>query len=176
MRGGIGEAIAKVSFINRPGVYIGRFFHDISYFILIVILLLELVFGIIVETFRELRIEANHHEQDKKEVCFVCGIEIAELQHQKKSFVEHLDKTHNLWNYVNYMIRLKFSDPQDLNAVNSYVLDLMDKKNITWFPIYEKGRMSKEEQDHNAELEIEREMKEEYIENEIDPRLTLMIR
>jgi len=33
------------------------------------------------------------------------------------------------------MIGLKFVDPQETNAINSYVIDMMASKSISWFPV-----------------------------------------
>ncbi len=115
-------------------MYIGRWFHDLAYFFLIIILMIEIIFGIVVETFRELRIHQQYFEFDRREVCFICGVKRDQLEKNKKSFVDHVTIKHNLWNYVNYMIRLKFSNLQDLNALNSYAYELLEKKNITWIP------------------------------------------
>lgn len=135
LRGGIGELLKKVSFERNPGTYAARLIYDLIFFILIVVLMLELVFGIIVETFRELRMEQHEMEVDRANICFICGIHRDELEKDRKDFTEHCASQHNVWNYVNYMIRLKFSDPQDLNAVNSYALAQIQKKNISWMSL-----------------------------------------
>jgi hypothetical protein len=134
-RGGISDLIKRISYEKDIAHYMFRWFYDLVYFILIIILMLEMVFGIIVETFRELRIEQTHYEIDKTDICFICGVRREALERNKKHFEEHIEKDHNLWNYVNYMIRLKFSDPHDLNAINSYSQSLLEKKNISWVPI-----------------------------------------
>ena len=149
-RGGIGELIKRISFERNKGRYMGRFFYDIIYFILIVVLMLELVFGIIVETFRDLRIEETKHDYDKQYICFICGVKKDDLEKNRQSFREHCEKVHNVWNYINYMLRLKFSDSQDLNAVNSFALQNIENKKISWVPLIEKHQSPA----HNKEEEI----------------------
>lgn len=138
-RGGVGELIQRLSYERNSGRYIGRFFYDLAYFFLVVVLMLELVFGVIIETFRDLRIEETKHEYDKSYICFICGVKKDDLEKNRKSFKEHCEKTHNVWNYINYMLRLKFSDPQDLNAINSFALDMIENKKIGWVPLIEKN-------------------------------------
>lgn len=137
----------KTSYERNNGEYMGRWFHDLLYFFLIIILMLEMIFGIIVETFRELRIHQQYFEYDKNEICFVCGVKRDQLEKDKKSYNDHITNQHNLWNYVNYMIRLKFSNLQDLNALNSYAYELLKNKNITWIPNW------KIECERNSELD-----------------------
>ena len=105
-----------------------------AFFILIVVLMLDLVFGIIIETFKELRIEEQKAEYDRQFKCFICNIDKDDLEKQREDFTEHNLKKHNMWNYVNYMIRLKYSFKQDLNAINSYSLELIEKKQTKWIP------------------------------------------
>ena len=77
------------------------------------------------------------------------------------NFNEHREKTHNLWNYVNYMISLKFADLHDLNAINSYAREKMDNKNISWLPTYkDEGKndgSSKKRDDNEDNFKVEDE-------------------
>lgn len=59
--GGIGDVLGDVA----PGdsTYIGRFFFDLTFFLIIIILGLNIVFGIILDTFGQLR--------DQKSVSFM---------------------------------------------------------------------------------------------------------
>jgi hypothetical protein len=55
--GGIGDALEQISYQNDSQLFYGRFFFDLSFFILIIIILLNIIFGIIIDTFAELRDE-----------------------------------------------------------------------------------------------------------------------
>jgi len=164
-RGGIGELITRISFERNKGRYMGRLFYDIIYFILVIVLMLELVFGIIVETFRDLRIEETHHDYDKANICFICGIKKDDLEKNRQNFQEHCEKVHNIWNYINYILRLKFSDPQDLNAINSFALENIEMKRISWVPLIEKNQSpdlgNHEEESTEEESEINGSVNEE---------------
>lgn len=54
--------------------YWGRFFIDITFFFIVKMVLLNLIAGIIIDTFSELRDELNEREKDAKTVCFICGL------------------------------------------------------------------------------------------------------
>ncbi len=136
-RGGIGEIIRRISFERNKVHYILRFIYDILYFALMIVLLLELVFGIIIETFRDLRIKETHNDHDKSYICYICGVKKDYLEKNRLNFKEHCEKVHNIWNYVNYMLRLKFLDPQELNAINSFALENLENKKIGWVPLVE---------------------------------------
>jgi hypothetical protein len=142
--GGIGDfVLKKVSFERGGGIYAGRLIYDFIWFCLINVTLLNIVFGIIIDTFKQLRIKTQKKDYDCNEICFICGVNKDTLEKERKIFKEHVKNTHNLWNYANYMIGLKLSNFQDLNAINSYTLTKINSKNIKWIPRYEKNKKEK---------------------------------
>jgi inositol 1,4,5-triphosphate receptor type 1 len=69
--GGLGEALPPESFsFSEPGY---RTFFDLSYFIIITIIGLNVVFGIIVDTFSELRDERYQIQEAMVGECFICA-------------------------------------------------------------------------------------------------------
>ena len=135
-RGGLGDSAKRISFLKNKNHYLLRLILDDFFFILIVIIMIDMVFGIIVKSFDELRYRNQKFHRDKKNHCFICHSHRNSLEKMRKDFNEHIKKTHNVWNYVEYMILLKFKDIHDLNAVNQYVRAKMDRKDISWFPTY----------------------------------------
>lgn len=55
--------------------YAIRFFYDLLFFASINIVFLNIIFGIIVDTFAELRESKNKMDEDKKTICFICGVD-----------------------------------------------------------------------------------------------------
>jgi hypothetical protein len=134
--GGIGEILTKISFINHPGYYMTRFFYEIGFFITVIVILLSIVFGIIIDTFAELREHSREIDDDIVNVCFICGARKDDLEKERVNFTKHVHTDHDLWNYSIYVIGLKFVDPQETNAINSYVINMLNEKSIAWFPVY----------------------------------------
>jgi len=52
-----------------------RAIFDLSFFIIVIIIGLNIIFGIIVDTFSQLRDEKNFIEEDNKRVCFICSLQ-----------------------------------------------------------------------------------------------------
>ena len=142
--GGIGDIMKKYSLITSPGHYMARFFFDFSFFIIVVVILLNIVFGIIIDTFRDLRQYLHRKEKDILTVCFICGLNIDELERKNKNFEQHTEEDHNIWNYVYYMIGLELTNRNDMNAINSEVYEKIKKMEISWFP-YENDNSSVED-------------------------------
>ena len=142
----------RVSFERSFDNYVKRIVHDVTYFLICIIIMIDLVFGIIIGTYSEMRSEEIMHQIDRENHCFICHVtrEIAE-KNNREDFQHHREITHNLWNYVDYMIFLKFSDLHDLNAANAYARTNLDEQNICFLP------SSKDYDDDNEGKEKEKE-------------------
>ena len=53
--------------------YWGRYAFDLTFYVMIIVLLLNLIFGIIIDAFAAMRDERNEVEREVKEKCFICG-------------------------------------------------------------------------------------------------------
>lgn len=71
--GGISDPFFLQADPNVQG-YWGRFFIDVTFFFIVKMVFLNLIAGIIIDTFSELRDELNTREKDSKTVCFICGL------------------------------------------------------------------------------------------------------
>lgn len=142
--GGIADRMEKASYTFERPYYVARFFYEEFYFISLVILMLNMIFGIIIEAFSKLRNKEQAIDKDKREVCFICGIDKESCEKKGEKLDEHLEKVHNIWTYVEYILGLRFVDIQETNAINSYVIENLDRKELLWFP-YDEGQNGEEE-------------------------------
>ncbi len=132
--GNIGEVLPKRNFNTDTPYHIARFFHNFFNFVLVWLILVSILFGIVIDTFAELREASQIIEYDKKNVCFICEKRRDQLEKDNINFNQHTVVEHNIWTYAEYMVGLKYMDRQETNAINSYVLELIDNKQISWFP------------------------------------------
>merc|ERR1711924_129777 len=79
---------------------------DLLFFLLVLIILMNIIFGIIIDTFSELRETRKERERDTREFCFICG-------HDKLAFAKgnggpgfehHIKEEHCLWSYLKFII------------------------------------------------------------------------
>jgi hypothetical protein len=68
--GGLGENLLQESSF---GDFLSRAVFDLAFFVIITIVSLNVVFGIIVDTFSELRDERFKIEEHMQNQCFICG-------------------------------------------------------------------------------------------------------
>ena len=165
-RGGAADQMIRISFERNTKLYIIRIFYDITYFLICIIIMIDLVFGIILGTFSEMREEERVSDNDRINHCFLCHITREIIEKRKEDFQFHREKRHNMWIYVDYMIFLKFSEFHDLNAINFFARTNLDNKNICFLPSYQDNFETKEEEKDGKEKEEEEEEEEDEEEEE----------
>jgi len=56
---------------------------------------MNVLFGIIIDSFKELRDGKNKIEEDKKKMCFICGKGKEEFNKRGRGFAHHIKHEHN---------------------------------------------------------------------------------
>ena len=156
-RGGAADQMVRISFERHTKVYVIRLIYDVSYFLINIIIMIDLVFGIILGTFSKMREEERECDNDKINHCFICHITREIIEKRKENFQFHRDKRHNLWIYINYMLYLKFWDPNKLNVTNLATKANLDNKNISFLPSYQDNFNDDEQNEKEKEKDEEEE-------------------
>jgi hypothetical protein len=111
--------------------YSYRGFFDMTFFIVVLTVLLNIVFGIIIDTFTELREMKEAKEADKKSVCFVCGLD----QKAFDDYRSHTGIDHNMWHLAFLVIRIWEKSADDDNGYESYIRQKLKSRDVSWVPI-----------------------------------------
>lgn len=141
--GGIGEFLPTQTAVkeNEQGFYF-RSIYDLTFFLLVITILLNIIFGIIIDTFAQLRDEKTQTEEDMKNICFICNLDRQVFERDTvEGFEYHTNNDHDVWQYLNFIIHLKSIDSTDLNGTESYILELFEKEDISWFPMQKSQRL-----------------------------------
>lgn len=155
--GGLGDAmpIAPYDDENLQLYYI-KFFMDVAFFLLVNTIILNIFFGIIIDSFAQLREESAFTENDVKNVCFMCNLDryivsllsniyyVCLKQLDKDTdlgFDYHIQYDHNVWNYLFFIIHLKQKDPSDFNGTESSIFQCFQNDDMSWFPQHKSIRM-----------------------------------
>ena len=159
-RGGAADQMVRISFERHTASYISRLFYDISYFLICIIIMIDLTFGIVLGTFSEKSEEERKHDNDKINHCFICHITREIIEKKRENFNIHREQKHNMWNYVEYMIYLKFSDFHELSTYNSFAKVNLENKNVCFLPSCQ--------DDFEEDKIVEENIKEENNEKSVD--------
>ncbi|XP_035825085.1 inositol 1,4,5-trisphosphate receptor type 3 isoform X3 [Aplysia californica] len=109
--------------------------YHVSFFICITTIGLNIIFGIIVDTFSELRDLKWRAESDMKDTCFICSRNSYDFEHHGKGFEHHVKREHNMWAYVYFILHLDDVKASDYTALELYVAKLVEKENYEFIPL-----------------------------------------
>ncbi|XP_064604842.1 inositol 1,4,5-trisphosphate receptor-like isoform X2 [Liolophura sinensis] len=130
--GGIGDVLRQPS--SKEPLYIARVIYDLLFFFIVIIIVLNLIFGVIIDTFADLRSEKQQKEEILKNTCFICALDRSAFDNKSVSFEEHCKSEHNMWHYLYFIVLVKVKDPTEFTGPESYVYAMVKDKNLDWFP------------------------------------------
>ena len=133
--GGVGDSLPVVSYKNNMSMFIGRFIYDMTFFIFVIMIMGNVTFGLIVDTFGELRDETYNYENDKNNICFICQLSRDGCLLKNIDFNFHIKHEHNLWNYVYFLIYLHLNNPNDFSRIEGIVWEKLLENDYGWIPI-----------------------------------------
>lgn len=108
---------------------------DFTFFVVVMILLLNVVFGIIIDAFGNMREYANKLQDDIENKCYVCGLAKFELDTKGEGWYRHIYESHNVYNYLYFLIYLDKKDIGDCSGVEKFAKELSERNDIAFFPI-----------------------------------------
>ena len=133
--GGIADALHKSSFKTNQKYYFARFIFDMTFHLIVVLILLNIFLGIIVDAFGELRNKNWQTEKDKSSICFICQLSSDNCLARNIDFKKHINETHYLWNYVYFLTYLELGNPNDFSRVEGYVWNKLGNQDYSWLPL-----------------------------------------
>ncbi|XP_056104548.1 inositol 1,4,5-trisphosphate receptor type 1 isoform X3 [Rhinichthys klamathensis goyatoka] len=130
--GGVGDVLRKPS--KEEPLFAARVIYDLLFFFMVIIIVLNLIFGVIIDTFADLRSEKQKKEEVLKTTCFICGLERDKFDNKTVSFEEHIKVEHNMWHYLFFIVLVKVKDSTEFTGPESYVAEMIREHNLDWFP------------------------------------------
>ena len=70
-----------------------------------------------------------------RNTCFICNIGRETFERNSDGFERHIEKDHNLWQYVYFIMHLQNKDSTEHTGIESYVMDRYLNDDISWLPI-----------------------------------------
>jgi inositol 1,4,5-triphosphate receptor type 3 len=111
------------------------FGYDNVVLIVLKLLLMEILSGLIIDTFGALRDQDISKTLDLKGSCFICGLTVEEFERPGcVDFDTHIETEHYMWNYIGYLAYLQEKEPDDYDGVELYVTKEIHNTSISWIP------------------------------------------
>jgi hypothetical protein len=154
LQGGIGDIMTHT--LGR------RWWLDVVFFFVVLIILLNVIFGIIIDTFGDLRSKKAAKVFDTENFCFICGIEKQQFDRAAdglEGFREHCREDHWMWNYLYFIIYIWEQDKDDDDGLEQYVRRCIQGDDLSWFPMNKAIRLtSNNEEEDNLKDDITDEL------------------
>ena len=140
---GIGGYLTSAYFVDgsKESIRYGRVIYDNIQYLVIYVLLINLITGIIIDTFGDLRQKSYDRQEDAKSSCFICEKSREELEKEYgvNGFEYHTNNQHNLWDYlffIAYIQKSKKKAAKQLSILERYAFDMLEKDDHSWLPCY----------------------------------------
>lgn len=141
--GGIADKLSAQTYVDEILFYL-RSSYDLLFFFLVVLIIMNIFSGIIIDTFAQLRDQKSAILENKNNVCFICSIDRYEFDRNGDGFEKHIEKDHNVFNYLYYTIYINSKPTTEYNGTESNIAnaaggkDLSSGKNFdsSWFPFH----------------------------------------
>jgi hypothetical protein len=115
-----------------------RIVYDIGFYLVIVVILRNVLFGIIIDNNAELRFIKMEREHILNNFCFICGINQQDFDKRsshRSNFKVHCASTHHLWHYMSFLMKLWSQRRKEDTSVEAYIRNCIRYHDISWFPI-----------------------------------------
>jgi hypothetical protein len=108
----------------------------------VIVVLLNIFFGIIIDTFGKLRNLKVEREGELLNKCFVCGASLEEIVAQSSeadgssmiAFRSHREVRHNLWHYLYFVLHVWHQPRDQDSSLEMFVRMSIEREDVTWFP------------------------------------------
>lgn len=129
---GIGEMIQQP--VIEEDKYWTRSLFDVLFFIVVIIILLNIIFGIIIDTFAELRDKKKETDRQLNNICMMCGREKYEFEQHGNGWVKHISGEHDVYAYLSYIIYVMRKPIQECDGLEKIVKRKIAISDVSFFP------------------------------------------
>jgi hypothetical protein len=112
-----------------------RIIFDITFFFVVIVILLAIIQGLIIDSFGELRDRAEDVQMEMETKCFICGISKEQFDKTPHGFELHVKQEHNMANYMFFLMYLINKPETEYTGQESYVWKLYQERSWDFFPV-----------------------------------------
>ena len=130
--GGLGEAIGQPTIEDTR--YVMRYWVDLTFMIIILIILLNIVFGIIIDTFGDMRNERDEWHNYITNTCILCDLTKGEIDSKGEGYYKHINLSHSVEDYVHFLVYIKNRNLNDCDGMEQKVKIKYEVGDYTFLP------------------------------------------
>jgi len=151
----LGSALAAVDVTSSD--WYARVGYDVSYFMIISTVLMNVIFGIIIDTFGSLRDQTQERDVYMRSFTFISSIDRQAIDKTGQAmgiangFAYLQDIKQDKWKYLNFLFYLETKDTTEYSGVETYIAEKLADDDVMWLPILRARIMESGEEDGEAD-------------------------
>jgi hypothetical protein len=118
---------------SEADIFDRRFAFDTVFTIFMKNIYIILFPALMIDTFKYMSNKAKTKHYDKLNICSICNFDRKEIE-QHTNYNEHIYVSHNLWNYVYFIIYILSKPQNELNTLQKYLLYQINNNRHNWIP------------------------------------------
>ena len=130
-QGGIGGQLQPADTVKD---YWSRMSFDLLFWSLVIVIMLNITFGIIIDSYSGLREEYRQTLEQLANNCFICGDERSNIESHGEVWEEHIYGVHYAKKYINFLVYLEEKLDKDCSGTEKTVKNKFSHYDVTFFP------------------------------------------
>ena len=118
----------------------GRISYDLSYFLIVTIIMLNMLLGIIIDSFAMLRREQEKMQDNQQNSCWVCCFDRRTIEEESElGFDHHINVEHSIWQYLYFYVYVheKRDSGEELSGMESFFEQDVNEHDTSFMPLYQ---------------------------------------
>jgi len=129
-QGGIGGQLEKPA----PEEYWARGVFDLAFWALVIVIMLNITFGIIIDSYSGLREEYKMMLEEWYNSCFICGVKRSDVEGKGEAWEDHCLAVHPLRTYISMLIYLSEKPDNACSGLEKTVKSKIARYDTSFFP------------------------------------------
>lgn len=130
--GGLGIALANPQVTQS--LYFPRVLLDLIYFAIVVLVIRNIIGGVIVDAFGDMRVQKQQLDEELNQKCFICGCRRQLTESRGQGWSHHFLNEHSIFSYLAFVIYVSALKETNCTGLEMYVKDCLRRNTCVFFP------------------------------------------
>lgn len=130
--GGLGIALANPAL--EQTLYYPRILLDLIYFAIVVLVIRNIIGGVIVDAFGDMRVQKQQLDEELNQKCFICGCPRQLTESRGQGWSYHFLNEHSIFSYLAFVIYVSALKESYCTGLEKYVKDCLRRNSCEFFP------------------------------------------
>ena len=129
-----GLSIAMSNAYLDEELYYPRILFDLLYFSIVVLVIPNIITGVIVDAFGDMRVQKQKLDEEMNQKCFICGVSRQATENRGNGWSHHFLNEHSIFSYLGFIIYVSALNDNNCTGLEKYVKDCLHRNSCEFFP------------------------------------------